>query len=62
MTVFAGAVFPLIQAAIIEWGKDILGLSAVNLSFIVPLVCMTVVIYYGHSGYVRHHITHDYES
>ena len=62
MTVFAGAVFPLIQAAIIEWGKDLLGLSAVNLSFIVPLVCMTVVIYYGHSGYVRHHITHDYES
>lgn len=62
MTVFAGAVFPPIQAAIIEWGKDILGLSAVNISFIVPLICLTVVVYYGHSGYVRQHITHDYQS
>jgi FHS family L-fucose permease-like MFS transporter len=62
MTVFAGAVFPPIQAAIIEWGKDILGLSAVNISFIVPFICLTVVVYYGHSGYVRQHITHDYQS
>ena len=62
MTVFAGAVFPPIQAAIIKWGKDILGLSAVNISFIVPFICLTVVVYYGHSGYVRQHITHDYQS
>lgn len=62
MTVFAGAVFPPLQAAIIEWGKDIMGIPAVNISFIVPLVCLAVVIYYGHSGYVRHHITHDYQS
>ena len=38
------------------------GLPAVNISFIVPLVCLMVVVYYGHAGYVRHHITHDYES
>lgn len=62
MTVFAGAVFPPLQAAIIEWGKDLLGLPAINISFIVPLVCLMVVVYYGHTGYVRHHITHDYES
>lgn len=62
MTVFAGAVFPPLQAAIIEWGKDLFGLPAINISFIVPLVCLMVVVYYGHTGYVRHHITHDYES
>lgn len=62
MMVFAGAVVPPLQAAIIEWGKDVLGLPAINISFIVPLVCLMVVVYYGHAGYVRHHITHDYES
>ena len=62
MTVFAGAVIPPLQAAIIEWGKDLLGLPAINISFIVPLVCLIAVVYYGHAGYVRHHITHDYES
>ena len=62
MTVFAGAVIPPLQAAIIKWGKDMLGLSAINMSFIIPLLCLTVVIYYGHTGYVRHNITHDYES
>ena len=62
MMVFAGAVIPPLQAAIIEWGKDLLGLPAINISFIVPLLCLTVVVYYGHTGYVRHNITHDYES
>ena len=62
MMVFAGAVVPPLQAAIIEWGKDLLGLPAINISFIIPLLCLTVVVYYGHTGYVRHHITHDYES
>ena len=62
MMVFAGAVVPPLQAAIIEWGKDVLGLPAINISFIVPLVCLMVVVYYGHAGYVRHNITHDYES
>ena len=62
MMVFAGAVVPPLQAAIIEWGKDLLGLPAINISFIIPLLCLTVVVYYGHTGYVRHNITHDYES
>ena len=62
MMVFAGAVIPPLQAAIIEWGKDLLGLPAINISFIVPLLCLTVVVYYGHTGYVRHNITHDYKS
>lgn len=62
MMVFAGAIVPPLQAAIIAWGKDVLGLPAINLSFIVPLACLAVVVYYGHTGYVRHHITHDYES
>ena len=62
MMVFAGAVIPPLQTAIIEWGKDLFDLPAVNISFIVPLVCLIAVVYYGHSGYVRHHITPDYES
>ena len=62
MMVFAGAVVPPLQTAIIKWGKDILGLSAANISFIVPLLCLLVVVYYGHTGYVRHHITHSIES
>ena len=62
MMVFAGAVVPPLQAAIIEWGKDLLGLPAINISFIIPLLCLTVVVYYGHTGYVRHNITHDYKS
>lgn len=62
MMVFAGSIFPPIQAAVIEWGHRWLGPMAVNISFVIPLLCMLVVVYYGHSGYVRHHITKNYKS
>jgi len=62
MTVSAGAVFPTLQATVIDMNISFLGLSAVNLSFIVPMICFIIVTVYGHTGYVRHNITHDYVS
>ena len=60
MAVFGGAVFPVLQAIIIDSHITYLGLPATNLSFIVPLVCFIVVAIFGHKAYVRQHITHDY--
>ena len=60
MAVFGGAVFPAIQAAIMESHVTLLGLSAVNLSFQVPIFCFVVVALYGHRSYVRHYITKNY--
>lgn len=62
MTVFAGAVLPPLQTAIVQWDIELWGIPAINLSFIVPIVCLIVVAYYGHTGYVRHNITHNYHS
>ena len=59
MAVFGGAVFPLLQAAIIDSHITFLGLPAANLSFIVPLLCFIVVAMFGHRAYVRQHITHE---
>ncbi|MBR1395247.1 MAG: L-fucose:H+ symporter permease [Prevotella sp.] len=56
MAVFGGAVFPAIQAVIIDSHITLLGMSSVNLSFIVPVICFVVVAVFGHRGYVRHHI------
>ena len=60
MTVFAGAVFPTLQAAIIDLDLKLFGLPAVNWSFIIPMICFAVVAVYGYRGYIRHNITHDY--
>lgn len=60
MSVFGGAFFPILQALIIDSGVTVFGLPPSNISFIVPLICFIVVALYGHSGYVRHNITHNY--
>ena len=59
MSVFGGAVFPALQAMIIDSHITLLGLPATNISFIVPLLCFAVVAIFGHRAYVRQHITHD---
>ena len=59
MAVFGGAVFPALQAFIIDSQITYLGLPATNLSFIVPLVCFAIVAMFGHKAYVRQHITHE---
>ena len=56
MAILGGSVFPPLQAIIIDLDVSCFGLSAANLSFIVPLVCFVVVAAYGHRGYVRHYI------
>ena len=60
MAVFGGAVFPAMQAVIIDSHVTYLGLPATNLSFIVPLFCFIVVAIFGHKAYVRQHINRDY--
>jgi methionyl-tRNA formyltransferase len=48
-----------IQAAIIESGYTIWGLSSSNLSFLLPLLCMAVVVWYGHRSWIRFHVKPD---
>ena len=56
MSILGASVIPPIQALIIDSEVNILGLSAVNISFIIPLFCFIVVAVYGHRAYVRHYI------
>ena len=60
MAVFGGAVFPAIQAVIIESQISFMGLPSTNVSFIVPMLCFIVVAVFGHRAYVRQHITHEF--
>lgn len=46
MAILGGSVLPPVQAAIIDKGT-ILGWPAVNISFILPLICFAVVCIYG---------------
>ncbi len=48
MAILGGSVLPPVQAMIIDQGS-LMGWPAVNLSFILPLVCFLVVMYYGWS-------------
>lgn len=47
MAILGGSVLPPLQAAIIDC-KELLGMPAVNLSFVLPLVCFVVIVVYGH--------------
>ncbi len=46
MAILGGSVLPPIQAKIIDCG-EIGGFPAVNLSFVLPLICFLVIIFYG---------------
>ena len=59
MAILGGSFFPPIQAIIIDSGMTICGLPSTNISFIVPLLCMSLVVLYGHNSYVRNHIRPD---
>lgn len=48
MAILGGSVLPPVQAMIIDQGT-LLGWPAVNLSFVLPLFCFLVVMYYGWS-------------
>lgn len=47
MAILGGSVLPPVQAAIIDC-KMLMGMPAVNLSFVLPLVCFVVIVIYGH--------------
>ena len=53
MAILGGSLFPPIQAAIIQSDIAILGLPSTNLSFIIPMICLGLVAWYGHRAYVR---------
>ena len=46
MAILGGSLLPPLQAMIIDM-KTIMGLSAINVSFVIPLICFIVVIIYG---------------
>ncbi len=54
MTVVGGSFFPLIQAAIIQSNTSLFGLPCTNLSFLIPLLCLSMIVWYAHRAYVRH--------
>lgn len=56
MAILGGSFFPPIQATIIESDIMLFGLPATNLSFLIPLICLAMVVWYGHRAYVRHSI------
>ena len=52
MAILGGSVLPPLQALIIDQ-KEMFGMSAINVSFILPLLCFLVIIAYGYRTYVR---------
>lgn len=52
MAILGGSVLPPLQACIIDQ-HTLLGMPAVNLSFILPFICFVVIIIYGHRTCAR---------
>ncbi len=52
MAILGGSVMPPLQAALIDM-KELLGLPAVNVSFVLPLVCFVIITIYGYRTMVR---------
>ena len=46
MAILGGSVLPPLQARIID-GNGLFGITSVNLSFVLPLVCFVVIVLYG---------------
>lgn len=58
MAIVGGALMPVLQGSILDWGGDgfadvqVLGfMPEVKFSFILPLICLTVVAWYGYSSF-----------
>ena len=52
MAILGGSVLPPLQASIIDQ-HELLGMPAVNLSFVLPLICFLIIISYGYRTYKR---------
>ncbi|TNJ46050.1 L-fucose:H+ symporter permease [Tamlana fucoidanivorans] len=60
MAIVGGALMPVLQGSILDWGGSgfadvqVLGfIPEVNFSFILPLICLAVVAFYGFTSYKR---------
>lgn len=58
MSILGGSVIPPIQAAIMDQKEQICGISSINYSFIIPLICFVVIAAYGVSTIRRKNINH----
>ena len=56
MAIVGGAVMPPLQGMMIDQ-QTILGLPAVNASFVLPLLCFAVIVMYGYSAYRKVRLT-----
>lgn len=54
MAILGGSIMPPAQAAIIDQGT-LFSMPAVNVSFILPLICFVVIIIYGYRSHTIHH-------
>ena len=52
MAILGGSVLPPLQASIIDM-ETLFGMPAVNVSFILPLLCFLIIIAYGYRTYIR---------
>lgn len=52
MAILGGSILPPLQASIIDLGT-LWNMPAVNISFILPLICFIVITVYGHRSYKR---------
>ena len=52
MAILGGSILPPVQASIIDCGT-LMGMPAVNLSFLLPFICFVVIVIYGHRSYCR---------
>ena len=52
MAILGGSVLPPLQANIIDM-ETLFGMPAVNVSFILPLLCFLIIIAYGYRTYIR---------
>ena len=52
MAIVGGALMPPLQGLMIDQGT-IFGMPAVNMSFILPLVCFIIIIIYGYRSYMQ---------
>ncbi|MCL6296136.1 L-fucose:H+ symporter permease [Jejuia spongiicola] len=65
MAIVGGATMPFLQGTIIDIGGNgvadtkIMGVSEVNFSFILPLICFVYIAWYGLRVYKRHEATDD---
>jgi FHS family L-fucose permease-like MFS transporter len=52
MAILGGSVLPPLQANIIDQ-HTVFNMPAVNISFVLPLICFVVIIIYGYRTYQR---------